>query len=188
MGFIDTRLGRVDDDEHLRRKISGFAVENHAGHFDLIQHAPATRPIEMEAGETVLAVDDEKSRFGVFQIADGLVLSQRTEFEYFFGEQQNATGDGGLRFGRLVEIDDIADLAAAQQALKSFLAFLYGPNKLRDRIVCVGFGFDCFAFKIKPARELHSMQDVASLKRNEVEDSVLLPDSRCKHTDYLTRY
>src|SRR5438105_967883 len=188
MRFIDPCLGRIDDDEHLRRKISGFTVKNDAGNFDLIQHTPTACPVKMQAGEAVLAVDDEKSRFRILQIADGLVLAQRTEFEYFFGEEENAAGNRGLRLGGLVKIDDIADLAAAQHALKSFLAPLYRPDKLRDGIVRICFRFDCLAFKIKPAREFHAMQDVASLERNEVEDAVLLADSRCKHTDYLTRY
>ena len=75
MRFVDARLGRIDDDEHFCRKIAGFAVENHARHFDLIQHAAVARPIKMKPGKPVLAVDDEEAGLGIFQIPNRLVLT-----------------------------------------------------------------------------------------------------------------
>src|SRR5262249_1515519 len=139
-------------------------------------------------GQAMLSVDNEKAGFGIFQVAHRLVLAHRSKLQDLFRKQENGSRNGRLCFSLFVEVDDIANLSPAQQALKRFLASLHGTDEFSDRIGGVGLGFNRLAFKIKPAGELDAMEDVASLKGNEVEDPVLLAYTCSKHRDYLTRY
>src|SRR5262245_310128 len=102
MRSINASLSGVDDDEHFRRKVSGFAVENNARNLDLIQQLGVLHAEKMQAGEAVLAVDDQESGLRILQIAHRFEAAYRTEFQDLFGKQQNAAGDGGLGLGGLV--------------------------------------------------------------------------------------
>src|SRR5262249_1684649 len=93
----------------------------------------------------------------------------------------DAAGNRGLGLGGLVEIDDVAHLAAAKQPLKRLFSSFNGSDELRDWVVGVSLGFDGFAFEVKAARELYAAENVPSLERNEIEDPVFLSYSCREH-------
>src|SRR5207249_11639226 len=102
---------------------------------------------KLQSRQAMLPVNNEKSRLWIFQIADRLELAERLEFQHVFREQQDTARNGRLGFGRLVKVDDLPDLAAAQQPLKCLSSSFDRADELRDGIVHVGFGFDCLPFK-----------------------------------------
>src|SRR5262249_5706527 len=74
---VDTCLSRVDDDEHLSRKITSLPIENYARHFNLVEQARILHPEKMQACKSMLPVDDQKPAFRVLQIADSLKVPER---------------------------------------------------------------------------------------------------------------
>src|SRR5579883_1889408 len=184
---VDTRLCRVDDDEHLCCEIACFAVEDHARNFDLIQQARILRTEELQARQAVLAIDNKESRLRILQIADRFVLTERPEFQNVFGKEQHASGDGWLCLRGLIEVDDLADLFPAQQPLEGLFAAFDLADKLGNGIFRIGVRFDGFALKIEAAGKTNAVEDVPGFERNKIEDTVLLTDTGCKHAVFLAR-
>src|ERR1051325_2787461 len=113
MRAIDAGLGGVNNNEHLSREIAGFAIKNHAWNFDLIQQTGIFGSEKMKPGQPMLAVNDQESRFGIFQITDRLKLAKSTKLQHFLRKEKNTSWNGGLCFGRLIESDDLPNFPAA---------------------------------------------------------------------------
>ena len=115
----------------------------------------------------MLPIDDKKTRLRIFQIANGLKLTRGPKFEYSFGKEKSAAGNGGLRFGGLVKIHDLPNLAPAQQPLKGLLASLDRADELRDGIIDISFSLDGVALDIEAARESDAAQTSGALKETK---------------------
>src|SRR5215471_20788835 len=105
----------------------------------------------MKAGQPVLPVNDQESRFRIFQITHRFKLPERTKLKYVFRKQKHAAGNGRLRFSRLVKIDYFADFSPAKEALKRFLTPLNFSDELRYGVVSVGLGLNRFPFEVEAA-------------------------------------
>src|SRR5262249_49771622 len=136
---------------------------------------------KIQAGKPVLAIDNQKSRLRILQIADRLKVSERPKFQDIFGKEQNAPWYCRLCFCGLVEVHDIANFSTARQPLKRFLAAFHFSYELRDRIIGIGVRLDRLALEVKPAGESDAVEDVLGLERNKIEDAVLLTDARREH-------
>src|SRR2546427_11844136 len=98
----------------------------------MIQQTLIPRAIEVESREPVLAIDDQEAGLRNLQIAYRLVLPQRPELQYVFGQEKNSAGDGGVGLGGLVKVDDLPDLAPAHQTLERLYSWLAGPDECPD--------------------------------------------------------
>ena len=95
MRAVDARVRAVDHDEHLRREVARLAVEDHDRHVDAAVGVLLLQ-VEVQAGEAVLAVDDQEVAARLDQVAGALHALQRLELELLRGEQQHRAGDHRL--------------------------------------------------------------------------------------------
>src|SRR5262245_17133290 len=112
----------------------------------------------------MLAIDDQKTRLRVLQIADRCKLPDRLEVQDVFGKQKHTPRKSRLRFSRLIKVHDVTHLAAAQHSLKRFFASLDRADELCDRIVGLRIGLNLVALKIESTCEAHATQNVWRLK------------------------
>jgi hypothetical protein len=69
VAFVDARGRGVDDDKHFRREIFATSVEDHAGDTDGFGLFGVGAHVELERGEAVLSVDDEKLLGGLLEFS-----------------------------------------------------------------------------------------------------------------------
>src|SRR5689334_22841366 len=110
----------------------------------------------MKSGESVLTINNKEAGLRILQVADRLILAQRPELKNVLRKQQNTAGNGGLRFGGLIEVHDFTYLATAEEALKRLFAAFDGSNKFGNGIIRLSFRFDRFPFKVKAAGKTNS--------------------------------
>src|SRR6266542_5381692 len=101
--LVDARGSRIDDDEHLGGEVLAAAVKDDAGDLDVLRVLRMRALVELQGGEAVLSVDDEKLILRLPQPADAAVVIPRLEVELLRGEQQDRSGNGGLGDGGLVK-------------------------------------------------------------------------------------
>jgi hypothetical protein len=100
--LVDARVRAVDDDEHLGREVAGLAVEDHDRHLDAAIGVLLLQ-VEVQAGEAVLAVDDQEVAARFDEVAGALHALHGLELELLRREQQHRARDH--RLARLVAVE-----------------------------------------------------------------------------------
>src|SRR5512145_1572201 len=121
MGLVDSGVRRVDDHEHLGGEIGALAIEQHTGNFDPVDLLGVLLPEKVERRQAMLAIDNQITPLRLAQKPDTLGTLGAPEAERLISKQQDRSGNQRLAYGGLVEVDDLADLAAIEQTLKGFL-------------------------------------------------------------------
>src|SRR5206468_3434700 len=138
--------------------------------------------VEVQRGQAVLAVNDQVLPAGLFEVAGLLEAADRLETQPLRREEQNRPRDRRLAHGGLVEVRDGLDLGARELALKGLVAALDPGDELRDLVLFGDLGRrDLLALAVEPADELDLPEQVLRRIGDEVEEAVLLTDSRGKH-------
>src|SRR5206468_11747153 len=83
---IDAGLGGVDDDEHLGGKVSCLAIKDDAWNFDLVEQTRISSAVKAKSGEPMLAVNNQKTGFRIFQVANRFIMTERPKFQHILGE------------------------------------------------------------------------------------------------------
>src|SRR5207253_9643176 len=98
------------------------------------------------------------------------------------GEQQDGSRNRRLRYRGLVEVLELAHLAARDRALESLVVALDLGDELGDVVVLGNAaGRDLLALPVEAADESHLGQQLLGRIVDEVEDAVLLADLRRLH-------
>ena len=191
MALVDSSVRGIDDHEHLGGELRGLAVEDDAWDFN----APigvGLAQIEVQPGEPMLAVDDQKRRARQGKVAHLLVLTERTELELFGREQQHCARHH--RLIRLVteEVADLANFAPVQLALKRAGAALDLAHEpldvvdLRGSLAVRRLTADHLApLAVKARLESNAAEQVLGPITHEIEFGVLLAHSQGEHGGYL---
>jgi len=175
-------VSRVDDDEHLRRKVGAPAVEQEARHFDLPALIGMFLMEKMQSGKAMLSINDQVLSLWLAEVADRLRPVNFLKTKCFIGKKQHRTGNHRLSHDGLIKIDDLLDLLPIQDSLKPLLTPLDPCNELRDLIMFGDLGLRYFlAFKIVPARETNLFQQIAGVVGDEIKHSFFLGDSCRQH-------
>src|SRR5207249_1949208 len=144
--------GGVNDDEHLRRELCAPAVEEHAGHLDLIDFVRMMLSEEAQPGDPVLPVNDQILALRLAQVPDGVGTVQLAEGQGFVSEEQHGTRNHRLGDHGLIEIDDLFDLLAIQDTLKTSLVSFDARNELSGLIMLRDPAlWDLFSLEVVPA-------------------------------------
>src|SRR4030095_4536898 len=128
----------------------------------------------------MLPVNDQESRFRIFQITYRFKLPERTKLQYVCGKQKHAARNGRLRFSRLVKVDDFADFPPAEESLKRFLTPLDFSDELRYRVVAIGLGLNGFPFEVESAGKPDAALNGPRLERDKRDNGVFLPYAGCE--------
>src|SRR5207248_525942 len=104
MALIDARGCGVDNDEHLRGKVVAAAIENDARHKDGFGFIGVGALIEVQRGQAMLAINDQKFFFGFLQMANGLLAIEGLESQLLGSEEEDRSRNRGLAHSGLVEI------------------------------------------------------------------------------------
>src|SRR3990172_6451027 len=187
MGFVDPGVRRVDDNEHLGGEIGALAVEEHAGNLDPVRLVGMLLAKEMKRREPVLSVDDQVMAVRFTEKTDALRGVRAAKAQRFIRKQQNRAGNQRLVDRGLVEVDDLANLPAVEQALERLFALFDAGDELRDLVVAGFIRFDLFALEVVAAAEAHMVQEIDRFESDEIENALFLGDSRGKHRPSLVR-
>ena len=82
VALVDAGRGRVDDHEHLRGEVVAPPVENHTGHMNVLGFVGVRALIELQRGQPVLAVDDQKLLLRFLEVTRGVAFAQRLEAQF----------------------------------------------------------------------------------------------------------
>jgi hypothetical protein len=130
----------------------------------------------------VLAVDDQEFRRRLADAALATVAAAAAEVQPLGGEQEHRAGNRRLGDRGLVEVLQLAHLAARDRALEGLIVFLDLGDELRDIVVFrYPAGRDLLALAVEAADKAHLTQQLLGRVIHEVEDAVLLPDLRRLH-------
>src|ERR1041384_5749940 len=138
MRLVDPRMSGIDDYEHFGREIGALAIKQNTRNLDSIDLIRMFLAEKMQSSKAMLPIDDEILPVRLTQKADAFGRIRAAKAQGFIGEKQDRAGNKRLTDRRLVEVDDLTDFSAVQQALERFFALFYAGNK-PCHLVVAGF-------------------------------------------------
>ncbi len=161
---VELMMTNIDDDEHFRRELGAPAVEEHAGHLDLVDFVRVMLSEEAQPGDSVLAVNDQILALRLTEKADGVRVPHFLKAQRLIGEEQHGTRNHRLGNHGLIEIDDLFDLLTIQDTLKASLVSFDARNELGDLIMLRDPALrDLFSLEVIPAGKPNLIQKISRL-------------------------
>src|SRR5919108_557095 len=137
---------------------------------------------EVEGGEPVLAIDNEKFPCGLAQKANALGRVRSAEAQRLVRKEKDRTRNKGLAHRSFIEVHDLADFPPVKDSLKRFLAPLNTGDKPGHLVVRRFVSLDLLAFEIVATREADAIQEIGGFIGYKVKSSFFLDDARCEHS------
>ncbi|NJL16208.1 MAG: hypothetical protein HC938_02450 [Nitrospira sp.] len=141
---------------------------------------------KMQPGKSMLSVDHQILALRFAQMADGIRAVCLLKAKRFIGKEKHGARNHWLGDDGFIKIDDLLNLLAIQDTLKSFFASLDSRNELRYLIVFRELGLlDLLTLEIVPAGKPNLVQEFTRLISDKIEHALLLRDPRREHTNLL---